>query len=134
MADRPHQNLSDKMLSETKEILETDTKRKPGIISTEEFNDELNQIIEFSKDPENYESVEWVDLIRERMIVRHRQLVADFNFIKDKEDIINRIERQAAVRAVITRLATTLVIGLSIVATYGLAQWLEIALPLSRLK
>ena len=131
MADRPHQNLSDKMLSETKEILGRHTKRTPKIMSAKEFNDELNQIIEFSG---NTGSQVQVANCREIMLGRYNRLITDFNLIKDAEDTINRIERQAAVRAVITRLATTLVIGLSIVATYGLAQWLEIALPLSRLK
>jgi hypothetical protein len=134
MADRPYQNLSDKMLSETKKILGIHTKNSPIIRSHKEFNDDLNKIIEFSKDPQKAESQGQVEAKLKGMERMYGRLITDFNLIKDAEDAINRIERQAAVRAVITRLATTLVIGLSIVTTYGLAQWLEIDLPLSRLK
>jgi hypothetical protein len=70
---------------------------------------------------------------KERLLASHRQTFNAFNLIKDQEKTITRVERRGHLYALVFRVLTTLLIGLSVMGIYALADHWEVAMPLMRL-
>jgi len=146
MADRPHQNLSDRMSSVTKDITDNKLVSYNRMKNPETFSNGLHEMLdalhlqisntggEIDDIKNRHERVAngW-STKKERLLDSHRQTFNAFNLIKDQENIITRVERRGHVWALVFRVLTTLGIGLSVMAIYALADHFGVDMPLMRL-
>jgi hypothetical protein len=64
----------------------------------------------------------------------HKTLLILYEFMKDEEKSINRIENKAHIRALFFRVLTTIGIGLGIMFIYYIAQEFGINMPLMKVR
>ena len=145
MADRPHQNLSDRMSSALAN-LKIGELFGTSIKTPEAFRSELNEMLDalhlqLSKNPGEIDDIKnrhqrvnngW-STKKERLLDSHRQTFNAYNLIKDQENIITRVERRGHFYALGFRVLTTLGIGLSVIGIYWLANYWDVDMPLMRL-
>ena len=146
MADRPHQNLSDRMSSATKDIIDNKVVNFNRMKNPETFSNDLDEMLdalhlqlsnntgEIDDIKNRHERVNngW-STKKDQLLASHRQIFGAFNLIKDQENMITRVERGGHVWALVFRVLTTLGIGVSVMAIYALADYWGVDMPLMRL-
>jgi hypothetical protein len=143
MADRPHQNVSDRMSSATKDIIDNKVVNFNRMKNPETFSNDLDEMLDALHLQLSNNSGEIDDIKnrhqrvangwstkKDRLLDSHRQTFNAFNLIKDQEKIITRVERRGHLYALGFRVLTTLAIGLSVIGIYWLANELGVTLPL----
>tara|TARA_B110000211_G_C13880932_1_gene465086 strand:+ start:105 stop:551 length:447 start_codon:yes stop_codon:yes gene_type:complete len=146
MADRPHQNLSDRMSSATKDIIDNKVVNFSRMKNPESFSRELDEMLaalhlQLNTSPGDIEDIlkshqritnGW-STKKGHLLDSHRQTYHAYTLIKDEENIITRVERRGHLYALGFRVLTTLFIGLSVMAIYALADHWGVDMPLMRL-
>ena len=146
MADRPHQNLSDRMSSATKDIIDNKLVNFNRMKNPEAFSRDLDEMLDALHLQLSDNSGEIDDIKnrhqrvnngwstkKERLLDSHRQTFNAYNLIKDQENIITRVERRGHFYALGFRVLTTLGIGISVIGIYWLANYWDVVTPLMRL-
>ena len=149
MAERPHQNLSDKMLSAVKVLKDVgggEIFNMTRIKNAEQFSQEFDEMLAALHLQLSNNSGEIDDIInshqrtdkndwsskKNRLIESHNQAMRAYDLIKDQENIIARIESRGHLYALFFRILTTLGIGMAVMGIYGLADIWGVDMPLMR--
>ena len=146
MADRPHQNLSNRMSSATKDIIDNKVVNFNRMKNPETFSNDLDEMLDALHLQLSNNSGEIDDIKnrhqrvangwstkRDRLLDSHQHTFEAYNLIKDQENIITRVERRGHLYALGFRVLTTLGIGVSVMAIYALADYWGVDMPLMRL-
>jgi hypothetical protein len=148
MAERPHQNLSDKMLSAVKVLKDVgggEIFNMTRIKNAEQFSQEFDEMLaalhlqlsnnsgEIDDITNRHQTVSngWTTK-KDRLLASHNQAMRAYDLIKDQENIIARIESRGHLYALFFRILTTLGIGMAVMGIYGLADIWGVDMPLMR--
>lgn len=141
MSNRPHQALSEKMIS-AKDKITTAFIRQPK--NSEEFNNLTNTLLynitnhltKLGGNPEDIKELRgddrgWIKNMSE-VRTNYGSLYRAYENLIAEEKIINRIETRAHLRALLFRFLTTVAIGAGVILTYYFAHKWGVPMPLSR--
>ena len=146
MSNRLYKPLTDKFLDKVKSLLGERSKPETPQKFEATCNNTLDALyrhlktahssiedIKEKKASEGHQKNSWVNQLM-NLQSQYNTLYARYEFIQKEENVINRIETKAHVRALLFRFLTTLAIGAGIMIVYFIAAQLEINLPLMRIK
>ena len=148
MAERPHQNLSDKMLSAVnvlKDVGGGEIFNMTRIKNAKQFSQEFDEMLAALHLQLSNNSGEIDDITnshqrvangwttkKDHLLQSHNQAMRAYDLIKDQENIIARIESRGHLYALFFRILTTLGIGMAVMGIYGLADIWGVDMPLMR--